>query len=292
MHNPIQIQNFSLSFPHKTCFENFSTQILFGNRIGIIGRNGVGKSLLLKMLAEKFPKISVCYVPQIINDFDSLSGGERFNKSLSSALGQNPSMLLLDEPTNHLDSSNRKSLTRMLEGYRGTLIIVTHDRELLRRCIDILWRIDDGKIAIFHGNYDDYMKETYAKQRSITRQMESLEQEKKSLHENLMREQERAAKSKSSGEKKVSNKKWMKSVGDLKCMKAEKAQGGKLKAISEKKRELSKLLSEIHLPEIIAPKFYLPRQDAGDKILVSIVDGSVAYANKVVLQNINLSVSS
>jgi ATPase subunit of ABC transporter with duplicated ATPase domains len=181
---------------------------------------------------------------------------------------------------------------RMLEGYFGTLMIVTHDRELLRRCTDILWHIDDGKITIFRGNYDDYMEEMRTKRQSITRQLELLEREKKSLHQNLMREQEHVAKSRSSGKKKIADKKWMKSVGDLKVMKAEKSQGDKLKTIDEKKQTLSKQLSEIRLPEIIVPKFHLSYHDVGDKTLVSIVDGSIGYGDEIIVQNINMSIKS
>jgi ATPase subunit of ABC transporter with duplicated ATPase domains len=292
MHNPIYIKDFSLSFPHKTCFENFSAQISFGDRIGIIGRNGSGKSSLLKMIFDQNYDIAIAHVPQIVEDFSSLSGGERFNKTLSLALSKNPSILLLDEPTNHLDLHNRKSLMRMLDGYCGTLMIVTHDRELLRRCSDVLWHIDDGKIIIFRGNYDDYIEEMRTKRQSILRQLELLEREKKSLHQNLMREQERVAKSKSSGKKKMADKRWLKSVGDLKAMKAEKSQGDKLKTIDEKKQKLSEQLSGIRLPEIIVPKFHLSYHDVGDKTLVSIVDGSIGYGDKIIAQNINLSINS
>ncbi|MDR0632371.1 MAG: ATP-binding cassette domain-containing protein [Holosporaceae bacterium] len=292
MHSPIQIEDFSLSFPHKTCFENFSAQISFGDRIGIIGRNGSGKSSLLKMIFEKNSDMEIASVPQIIEDFDSLSGGQRFNKALSAALSKNPALLLLDEPTNHLDSHNRKSLMRMLEGYFGTLIVATHDRELLRNCVDILWHIDDGKITIFRGNYDDYMNEMQRSRQSILHEMDLLEREKKSMHQKLMKEQERAAKSKSSGEKKIANRKWMKMVGDLKGMKAEKSQGKKLTTIDEKKQKLSEQLSEIRLPEIIVPKFHLSHRDMGDRTLVYITDGTVGYADEIILQNINLSVGS
>lgn len=292
MHNPIYIKDFSLSFPHKICFENFSTQISFGDRIGIIGRNSSGKSSLLKMIFEQNSDVAIAYIPQIIDDFSSLSGSERFNKALSQALSENPLLLLLDEPTNHLDLHNRKSLMRMLEGYFCTLMVVTHDRELLRRCVDILWHIDNGKVTIFRGNYDDYMGEMRTKRQSIVRQLELLKQEKKALHQNLMREQERVAKSKSSGKKKVAQKKWMKSVGDLKAMKAEKSQGDKLKTIDDKKQKLSEQLSEIRLPEIITPKFHLSHHDVGDKTLVSIIDGSIGYGNKIIVQNINMSINS
>ncbi|MDR1236009.1 MAG: ATP-binding cassette domain-containing protein [Holosporaceae bacterium] len=292
MHNPIYIKDFSLSFPHKTCFENFSAQIAFGDRIGIIGRNGSGKSSLLRMIVEKNPGISAACIPQIIEDFTGLSGGERFNKALSRALSENPSILLSDEPTNHLDHHNRQSLMRMLEGYRGTLITVTHDRELLRRCTDILWHIDDGKITIFHGNYDDYLNEMHLRRQSISNRIESLEREKKSAHQRLMKEQEHVKKSVASGKKKVATGRWMKSVGDLKATKAEKAQGRALGAIDEKKRKLSEQLSEIRLPEIIVPKFHLSHRDAGDKTIVSIIDGTIGYSDKIILENINLSVGS
>lgn len=96
------------------------------------------------------------FIPQIIKGFETLSGGECFNKGLSRVIANNSNILLVDEPTNHLGSDNRRSLMRMLQSYARTLIVVTHDEELLRRCFDILWHINDGKIRIFHGKYDDY----------------------------------------------------------------------------------------------------------------------------------------
>lgn len=228
MHNLIKINCLSLSFPNKICFENFSTDIAFGARIAIIGRNGSGKSSLIKMIADNNHGFSLEYIPQIISNFDSFSGGERFNKSLSQAIGKNPSILLLDEPTNHLDSENRKSLMRMLQTYYGTLIIATHDEELLQNCVEILWHIDNRKITVFHGKYADYMSELHLKHQAAYNQIELLEREKKSMHESLMKEQKRTSKSKAAGEKKLSNKKWMRSVCDLKAMKAEKSQGKKL----------------------------------------------------------------
>ena len=134
MHKPIQIKDLALSFSHKECFENFNTQIHYGSKIAIIGRNGSGKSSLLKMIngtlepssgTIKIPNdVSLSYVPQQIESYDNLSGGEKLNMALTQALSEDPNLLLIDEPTNHLDKFNRKSLIRMLKNYQGTLIVV------------------------------------------------------------------------------------------------------------------------------------------------------------------------
>jgi ATPase subunit of ABC transporter with duplicated ATPase domains len=201
----IQLKNLSLSFPHKTCFEDFSTDIYDGNRIAIIGRNGSGKSSLLEMIKDIPADINIGYVLQIIEDFDNLSGGQRFNKSLTKALSKSPDLLLLDEPTNHLDQSNRKSLIRMLNSYPGILIIASHDLELLNNYIDILWHINDGTITKFIGNYDDYMHELQAQRTSITKELSRLERQKDSMHLSLMKEQARASKSRKKGENLLAN---------------------------------------------------------------------------------------
>ena len=148
IHKPIQIKNLQLSFPHKTCFDDFSVQVPYGSRIAIIGRNGCGKTTLLKILLGMVEPTSgdigcaddavFGFVPQIIEDFDALSGGQRLNTAVTQALNLEPNILLLDEPTNHLDRYNRKSLMRMLQSYPGTLIVVSHDTELLRNGISIM----------------------------------------------------------------------------------------------------------------------------------------------------------
>ena len=294
MHKPIQIKDLDLSFPHKTCFENFSCQIPYGSRIAIIGRNGSGKSTLLKMIgAMHHEDVIVGYVPQVIVDHADLSGGQRLNKAVTEALSLDPNVLLLDEPTNHLDSRNRKSLMRMLQNYPGTLIMVSHDKELLRQCTDTLWHIDNGKIHIFSGNYDDYMREIKLKRASIEGELEFLNRQKKDMHHKLMQEQQRAAKSKAKGEKKVENRKWLKMVGDLKGMKAEKSQGKKLKNIDETKNDLSNKLADLRLPEIIIPKFSLETSDAGRAMVIQISGASVGYfEGQPILSGIALSLES
>lgn len=294
MHKPIQIKDLDLSFPHKTCFENFSCQIPYGSRIAIIGRNGSGKSTLLKMIASLCGEdVVVGYVPQVIVDHTDLSGGQRLNKAVTEALSLDPNVLLLDEPTNHLDIRNKKSLMRMLQNYSGTLIMVSHDKELLRQCTDTLWHIDHGKVHIFSGNYDDYMHEIKLKRASIEGELELLSRQKKDMHHKLMQEQQRSSKSKTKGQKSIDQRKWPTVVSNAKAGRAEETSGRKKSALDHRKQDLTEHLSDLRLPEIIVPKFSLSGSDAGRGMIIQISGASVGYfEGQPILSGISLSLGS
>jgi len=84
------------------------------------------------------------------------SGGERARLTLALIVRQKPNLLLLDEPTNHLDLEMREALTEALLEFQGALVVVAHDRHLLRTTTDILWLVADGAITPFDGDLDDY----------------------------------------------------------------------------------------------------------------------------------------
>ncbi|WP_158772435.1 ATP-binding cassette domain-containing protein [Cobetia sp. L2A1] len=86
----------------------------------------------------------------------SFSGGEKARLALSLIAWQKPNLLLLDEPTNHLDLDMREALTDALATFEGTVILVSHDRHLLRACVDEFWCIADGRVTPFDGDLDDY----------------------------------------------------------------------------------------------------------------------------------------
>jgi len=84
------------------------------------------------------------------------SGGERARLALSILVAERPNLLLLDEPTNHLDFEMRHSLITALQGFAGAVIVVSHDRGLLRSVCDQFWLVADGVVQDYDGDLDDY----------------------------------------------------------------------------------------------------------------------------------------
>ena len=269
----IQIKNLTLSFHPRVCFEDFSTQISHDSRIAIIGRNGSGKSTLLKILNGeikpteghiKMPDgIRMSYVPQVIEHFDALSGGQRFNKALSTALSTRPNLLLLDEPTNHLDSTNRKSLMQMLQARSDAFIVVSHDVELLRTCIDTIWHIEHGVINIFTGNYNDYMRQRQLERSSAEHQKRALNVQKKNLDNRI-------------------------------CSSSPTAGRFTQKELSAARGEMNAKIADLEQSKTVVPTFTLTASDIRDKEILHIFNGAISYTHvkKAIVRNIQLSLRS
>ena len=302
IHHPISLIRIGLSFPQKICFSNFSCQVHPGMRIAFVGRNGSGKSTLLHIIQGlKSPSegevhipqdVIFGYVPQVIEDFATLSGGQRLNEALTQALASNPNIFLLDEPTNHLDLRNRRSLMRLFRQFPGTLIVASHDVELLRTCVDTLWHIDNRKVTVFSGNYDDYMREISRRRGAVEQKFKALERDKKQSHFALMKEQRRARNSRLKGEKHIGQRKWPTIVSNAKASRSEETSGHKRKQIHTKKEGLIEQLSDLRLFEPITPRFSLESQEvSGARDLISITEGSCGYGAPL-LDGIFLSLSA
>jgi ATP-binding cassette, subfamily F, member 3 len=193
--------------------QNINRSVMPGQRIGILGANGQGKSTLVKTLAHMQPLISgevtegkglsIGYFAQQeldvlqlddgplmhmvrlardvgpagreqeLRDFlgsfrfvgdmvnqpvGLMSGGEKARLVLALLVWQRPNLLLLDEPTNHLDLTTREALSMALNGFEGTLMLVSHDRALLREVCDEFWLVTKGGVSEFDGDLDDYQK--------------------------------------------------------------------------------------------------------------------------------------
>lgn len=298
-HKPIIINNITVTMGQKTCFENFSVQIQSGKQILIMGRNGAGKSTLLKVIqgmvqpAEGTVSISrdiiFGYVPQTVLDHQQLSGGQRFNQSLSQALATDPDVLLLDEPTNHLDLKNKRSLTRMLQRYQGTLVVVSHDLEILTLDFDEIWHVEHEAITIFKGNYDQYCIEHGIVQQKEEVARDQLQKDKRHLRKLVQDEQSRAGKSKSANKRENDRN----IIGAMKDAGSSTA-GKNMKKLAKVHDTLQQKMADNFVHKKIEPKFYIDAKVlSSGKSVISIVDGSCGY-NKLVdiLSRIHLQVGA
>ncbi|MGM9480454.1 ABC-F family ATP-binding cassette domain-containing protein [Roseateles sp. NT4] len=212
--NPmLMFDEMSAGYGSTTIVRNVDRSVLAGQRIGILGANGQGKSTLVKTIAGAQPPLSgtmtqgkglsIGYFAQQeldvlrldegplehmvrlarevgpagreqeLRDFlgqfrftgdmvnqqvGSLSGGEKARLVLAMLVWQRPNLLLLDEPTNHLDLNTREALSMALNEFEGTVMLVSHDRALLREVCDEFWLVADGVVKPFDGDLDDYQK--------------------------------------------------------------------------------------------------------------------------------------
>src|SRR6185312_8714121 len=99
----------------------------------------------------------------------TLSGGEKARLVLASLVWQRPNLLLLDEPTNHLDLTTREALSMALNEFEGAVMLVSHDRALLREVCDEFWLVSHGAVLPFDGDLDDYQKWLLDTSRAIAR---------------------------------------------------------------------------------------------------------------------------
>src|SRR5690606_31910420 len=91
------------------------------------------------------------YGEHVFKRLSQLSGGERMRLRLAQLMHQEINLLILDEPTNHLDIESRETLEEALADYRGTLLIVSHDRYFLQKMVDGVYWIEDGRLVHYEG---------------------------------------------------------------------------------------------------------------------------------------------
>lgn len=128
----------------------------------------------------------------------ALSGGELMKVHLVLGVLQQSDLMLLDEPTNHLDLNTLAQLQQfLLEEYKGTYLIVSHNTHFLNQTVETIWELEDGKLQVFDGNYSAYQQQKADLVDARQRQYESARKEVRKVIGNIEREQKRAARSRS-----------------------------------------------------------------------------------------------
>jgi ATP-binding cassette subfamily F protein 3 len=112
---------------------------------------------------------------QVHQTVGTLSGGERARLVLALIVWQRPNLLVLDEPTNHLDLQTREALSIALNGFEGSVLLVSHDRALLREVCDEFWLVAQGRLSPFEGDLDDYQRWLAEQQRATAAALQGRE---------------------------------------------------------------------------------------------------------------------
>ena len=203
----LTIDNLVLGYGDDVVLDGVSLSLHPGDRIGLLGKNGAGKSTFLKGLTGALPALSGDRVTgahlrigyfdqqqlevldlqasallhlqrltpkvreQVILDFlggfnfrgdrarqeiAPFSGGEKARLALAMVVWQDPNVLILDEPTNHLDLEMRHALAVALQGYTGAIVLVSHDRHLMRHAVESLWLVDEGAVTEYPDDLSAY----------------------------------------------------------------------------------------------------------------------------------------
>ncbi|MGV2453968.1 ATP-binding cassette domain-containing protein [Acinetobacter seifertii] len=205
------IEHLSVSYDGKPLIKDFSTLVMRGDRIGLVGDNGVGKTTLIKAILGEIEhggsvktgtQLEIAYFDQLRNALDlektvmanvsegsdfvdvngnrrhiysylqdflfsperartpvkALSGGERNRILLAKLLLKPSNLIVMDEPTNDLDMVTLELLEEMLSEYKGTLLLISHDRAFMDNVVTSTWVFDGkGNIAEYIGGYQDYL---------------------------------------------------------------------------------------------------------------------------------------
>ena len=166
-------RNISKSYGETVVLDGLSLTVTPSSRIGVVGPNGIGKSTLLRVLAgveepdrgsvtHEPPGLAVSYLVQE-RAMNGLSGGEAARRNLEAILASDADVLLLDEPTNDLDFAGLELLERFVDGHRGGLVVVSHDRAFLERMTSIVeLEAETRRVRFYAGGWNEYVAQRTA----------------------------------------------------------------------------------------------------------------------------------
>ena len=204
--NSITLVDVSVSHGADEVFSHVSLTVGAGSRIGVVGPNGVGKTTLLRLLAGleepergrvrlSPPGLSVGYLPQE-RGLTNLSGGQGARAGLETLFQVDHDLYCLDEPTNDLDFEGLEWLERLVQGVRGSVVVVSHDREFLDRTVTRIVELEEGRQRLreWAGGWSEYEAARTRARETQYRRFEEADEQRREI-ESLLRERRGQARS-------------------------------------------------------------------------------------------------
>lgn len=288
----LEINNLKKYYGDRLILDIKDFKAYYGERLGIVGANGAGKTTLLDMIAgrnksdEGSIKLygEIAYITQLdlepasevdsrmarefgisFNSLDTASGGERTRFKIASSLSEDKTILLADEPTSNLDIQGIELLEQKLTDFKGLILLVSHDRELLDKLCSKIIEVEGGKLKQYSGNFSQYMHQKEQEQERAQFEYEQYISEKRSLEEAINEKKNRRDTMRSTP-KRMGN-----SEARLHKMGSQKAKANLSKDIKAMETRISKLEVKEKPRELQRAKIDL--QDSGDIISRVLISG-------------------
>lgn len=352
----------------NTIFKNISFSIKDNEKVAIVGKNGIGKSVLLQLILGKIKydngkivkdSLNIGYFPQkfnelnfssvsdvfglekqvislnkvnndsadiedyenldgnwdciekiknqmkffnlnfdLLRDFSSLSGGEKVKLILSSIINDKTNFLILDEPTNNMDYISKKYFYDFIKSWKGGLLVVSHDRELLNLTEKIIELrnigMKDTKIFSYGGNYEYYLGQKKLEENSLQNTLNNSLKKTENIKNQIIKNIKNILTKEKQGQKALNKSKYDKAGFGLKISQAEKSEGKITKKLDKNLNEINNEIKNIKLKIEVKTNIYFKFEETKfkNKNLIEINNLNFFYGCKQIFNDFNLLVKT
>jgi ATPase subunit of ABC transporter with duplicated ATPase domains len=210
---------------------------------------------------------------------EQLSGGQRAKLLLWQAFDSECDLLVLDEPSNHLDYESKQWLMDAMQRFKGGILLISHDRELLRNMNEI-WELSTLGLRAFGGNYDDYAAQNEVEQKAVERQLNHNLKQQKRLEKQAQRNREKAEQRAAQGAKQRKSGSQPKILMDAKKGKATANMANRLKNESVRRTHLDDKAQQLEVRHARSKpqSLYLGQSDVRSKRVLSVMQGKLPFS--------------